>query len=845
MALVQSAKISDIEYRFDGVRKVDESLAAAHLRLKVGETFTQEAADASIRALYRTGFYEFVSIDPELRTRAVTNSDGSVGSEFTVHLNVLLQPRLRVSSVKFEGNTEWDAESFFGNNGLMDESAIRPGDPLDEVLVKRTVEKLIKKYDAYYPFAEITPRIDRDDAKGTASVTFVIKENQVIKIDSITFVGNEHITDTDLRPEIDTSSWAWTFDPEDFPGWRFAKFSFISNYGRFHKEEFRNDLGKLRSFYRNQGFLDVEIPDEAVEQKIVDTSGDKSRLAITIKISEGRRYTVGDVKVEGNTLGGTLPGEKKLTDERIGQVERFKTESILKYLAQRRRDLTRPYPVGDRVHDLIFSGGVRARAADELRTNFDSLEAGDWYSPKAVETALEKLRDYYGEWGYLNTFVTVQRRPNIETGKVDLVFHVTEGTKTYLNSINIRGNNRTRTRVIVRELVMAPGEVFDTVRMKNSERILRNTRFFDDVRLSPEVTNANIPNRRDLRIEVHEAPTGSLSFGVGFSTVEQLVGYAEYSESNFDLFNWRNYFRGGGQKFRLRLSIGTISSAIEQSFEEPWLGGRELALGYNAYLTSDSYASSDYETQRLGVNVYLRRRIFEEVYAKLDYTIEDTRLRQVAWNVPDFIRQDKGSNLISKVGLSLYRDTRNDVNFPTYGNRFSLSQYVAGGPLGGDVNYYQVEARAAQWIPIFETGEQTLQILARVGAMVSYGSKKHIPFYELFHLGGAYTMRGFKYQHIGPFEGDEATGGKTYGFASAEYTIKLFEQLRFAIFYDWGFVNRKGFDFDTSSFNDDVGFGFRILVMGAVMRIDIGVPITSSKDNDDGVRFNFSFGTVF
>jgi outer membrane protein insertion porin family len=767
-----------------------------------------------------------------------------------VRVRVTLVPRLRVEKVKFEGNTNWEAESTF-STGLIDESLIKDGDPLNEVLVARTCEKLRKKYDEDgFPYAEIVPRIERDEEKGSAVITFVIKENFDTKISIVEFSGNKHIRESDLRTEIETSSWAWFVDFDEFPGKRFVKFSPISKLGYYHSEEFRTDLDKLRAFYRNQGFLDVEIPDETVERNVIETDGQNARIAIKIKISEGRRYKIGKLKIEGNVIGSKKPGETdesvKADPDRVQETSAFNTPAILANLAQRRRDITRPYPFGSRLIDTLSPGGAKADDISEVRTNFESLESGDWYSPTAIENALQKIRDYYGQYGYLNTFVTVRRRPNVETGEVDLVFQIREGAKTYLGAINITGNTKTRNRVITRELVMAPGEVFDTVRMKNSEMILRNTRFFETVTLQPEVSNANVPNRRDLRIEVKEGSTGSLQFGAGFSSIEKLFGFAEYSESNFDIFNYRNYFRGGGQKFRLRVQIGTISSSVRQSFEIPWFGERELSVGYEAYLDSNSYASSDYETQRLGFNLYALRRVYENINARLDYTIEEIQLRNIAYNVPPFIRAEEGAKALSKVGLRLYRDTRNDVFFPTYGNRFSLSQYVAGGPFGGDINYYQIDARAAQWIPVFDAAEQTIQILARVGAMVHYGDG-YIPFYERFNLGGAYNMRGFKYNHVGPFDGDEPTGGNTYAFFSAEYTIKLFEQMRFAMFYDWGFLNSRGFDFKTSGFNDDAGFGFRIMVMGALMRIDIAWPITSSKqyDNDDGVRFNFSFGATF
>ncbi|MDR2430497.1 MAG: outer membrane protein assembly factor [Puniceicoccales bacterium] len=731
----------------------------------------------------------------------------------------------------------------------MDESLIKPGDPLDEALVKRTVEKLVQKYDDKYPFAEITPHITRDEPTGTATITFQIKENLRTAINQITFVGNEHIADADLRPVLEnTSTWAWAFDPDDYPGARFAKFSWLTGNGRFHKEGFRNDIEKLREFYRNQGFLDIQIPLETTEQKYTATDTRTGDLDIAIKISEGTRYTVGTITLQGNTLGTpaqTTP-TAQLTPQRHWELTHFSTPAILAALAQRRRDLTRPYPLGNRILDQLFSGGIRARedTTGQIRTNFDSLSTGDWYSPKAIETAAEKIRDHYGQHGYLNTQVRITRNPDTQTGQVHLTIHILEGTKVQLGSINIRGNTRTRGNVIIRELLLAPGEVFDTVRMKNSETALRNTRLFTNVHLAPEITNTNIPHQRDLRIDLTEGSTGQIEFGVGFSTLEELFAFAQYSEGNFDLLNYANYFRGGGQKFRLRLQIGTRTRSIEHDFEEPWAGTRELALGYHAYLTSNSYDSSDYETQRLGLNLYARRRLYENIEATLGYTIEKASLKNIAWNAPPFIRLEEGDRLISKATLTLTRDTRNDAYFPTTGNRFSLFQHIAGGPLGGDVNYYKLELHAAQWIPLFEEGEQTLQLLARLGSMVHYGDG-HIPFYERFRLGGAYTMRGFRYHHIGRFDGGEPTGGNAYAYLSTEYSIRLFEQLRFVLFYDWGFVNNQGFNLNARHYNDDAGFGFRILIMGALVRIDIGFPITTSKDNNDGVQFNFSFGASF
>src|SRR5690606_13463370 len=132
-----------------------------------------------------------------------------------------------------------------------------------------------------------------------------------------------------------------------------------------------------------------------------------------------------------------------------------------------------------------------------------------------------------------------------------------------------------------------------------------------------------IPNRRALRIQVGEGRTGNLTFGAGFSTVESVVLVAELTQSNFDIFNYRNMFQGGGQKFRLRLAIGNQSNQIMLSIEEPWVFQRELAFGFDIFRTESDYLSSDYNELRTGFEVYLRKRLFELVEGRLSYGIEN------------------------------------------------------------------------------------------------------------------------------------------------------------------------------------------------------------------------------
>jgi outer membrane protein insertion porin family len=130
-----------------------------------------------------------------------------------------------------------------------------------------------------------------------------------------------------------------------------------------------------------------------------------------------------------------------------------------------------------------------------------------------------------------------------------------------------------------------------------------------------------------------------------------------------------------------------------------------------------------------------------------------------------------------------------------------------------------------------------------------------VPFFDRFYLGGPESLRGFDYRDVGPIQNREPIGGNSYGFGSLEYSIKVADPLRFAVFYDWGFVNRDDFDFDPRNYNDNWGFGVRLLVLGNPLRLDFGIPITSTVfrdesnqvlfDSDTGNQFNFSFGTRF
>ena len=646
--------VGEVEVIFEGVKTVSVQNIMAHIRLRKGEPFSQNLVDQSIRALYQTGNFEFI----EVRRQQLPDERISVA--------FIVVPKYRISQIIYEGNKGED------DSDLQDEIESQVGLPLDEVRVKRDATALYHYLQKQgYTNAKVSYEIERNEQLGTGVIIFEIDEGDRLEIDNIEFVGNDHVDSGDLTDQMETTEYIWLI-------------SWIMGTGRLQEEVFQDDLEKLRNYYKDLGYLDVEIP----ESEVVLEYPSEGELNVVIHVHEGRRYYVGDINVEGNTL--------------------FPSDELLRVM--------------------------------RVRT-------GEPFSPSQVDKTIETLKDYYGQVGYLDTFVRVERYPNIEGGTIDLKFIVTEGEKFYVESINLQGNTKTKSRVIVRELALAPGDTFDLVRMKSSQARLENTRFFDEVRLSPEATN--IPGRRNLRITVKEGQTGNLTFGAGFSSVESIVGFVELSQSNFDIFNPGSWFQGGGQKFRLRISIGSSSNQILLAFEEPWLWERELAGGFQLYRTESNYLSSYYDEMRMGAEFYLRKRLFELVEGKLFYTVEDIDLKDVSNSAPLVVQNQEGNRSVSKIGFELLRDTRNNLVFPDRGTRLESKTEFAGGPLGGQTDYVRQTFAGAIWIKTFDWANQVISFRGRTGTVIPYDDNT-VPFLDQFFLGGPYSLRGFEYRDVGP-----------------------------------------------------------------------------------------------
>ncbi|MDR2737652.1 MAG: outer membrane protein assembly factor BamA, partial [Puniceicoccales bacterium] len=246
-------------------------------------------------------------------------------------------------------------------------------------------------------------------------------------------------------------------------------FSFLKKSGIYRPDEFSADIEILKATFRDYGYLDVEIN----EDDVTYVSRGKA-LDISIPVNPGEKYYIGEVSISGNKI----------------------------------------YEVGDL--DKVLS-----------------VQPGDTFSPTQISTSCENIMDFYGRHGYLNTSVQVAKKPDLGTGKINLEFAIDESDKCFVGEIEVRGNSKTKSKVILREMTLAPGDPFDTVRMKDSRTRLMNTGFFSFVDISPIDTKN--PLRKNIRVDVKEANTGKVGFGGRIGTGGEVVGFVEFSQSNFDL----------------------------------------------------------------------------------------------------------------------------------------------------------------------------------------------------------------------------------------------------------------------------------------------------------------------
>ena len=468
------------------------------------------------------------------------------------------------------------------------------------------------------------------------------------------------------------------------------------------------------------------------------------------------------------------------------------------------------------------------------------VKEGSVYSPKAIREDAKTIADAYGSGGYVDLVVSPQGVPS-GPGRIDVNYTIEEGTRSFVQRINIIGNIRTKDKVIRREVLIAPGDVYSTTRVETSKKRLDNLGYFARVETYPEDTG--VPGRKDLTVQVEEKRTGSLNFGAGFSTVDDIVGFVELTQGNFDLWNWPN-FTGGGQKFRAKLQIGTRRRDVLISLTEPYFLDRQLSVGGQLFFSEANFLSSVYDQRNYGFSVNARRGIGRFLAASIEYRLENIEIFNVSPHVSRQIRLEAGTRSKSVITTSLIFDTRDNPFLTHKGQRIVLTPYVSGGFLGGNTQIFGFDLEASQYFHL--PYDLILLFNGEIASVQTWGGDfDRVPIFDRLFLGGANNLRGFNYRDVGPKDvNGEPLGGKSLARATIELTFPIIEKVRAAVFYDVGFVEPRAFNAGGRAASD-VGIGLRLDLPVGPIRIDYGLPIETGGNNSKTGKFNFNVGYQF
>jgi len=630
------------------------------------------------------------------------------------------------------------------------------------------------------------------------------------------------------------------------------------------EEDLEKGREKIIETYQAHGFNDVEV---TFRVEAIDAIRGTSRAVYTV--NEGIKGSVSTVRFEGNTHFSDRVLRKQMKTrqktlfsfvDKSGRLDETQLQDDLQkvrefyqnhgYIDVAVRDVTKQrtssgalqiviaIDEGPQYHvgKLTFVG-YKVTTEQKLRAVV-KMKEGSVYSAKAIKDDAKALADAYGSGGYVDLTI-VPETSQAHDRLIDITYKIDEGQRSYVERISISGNTRTKDKVIRREVLIAPGDIFNTVRVETSKKRLENLGYFSKVDTFP--VDTEVEGRKYLDIQVEEKRTGSLNFGAGFSTVDSLIGFIELTQGNFDITNWPS-LTGGGQKFRIRLQGGTERKDVELALTEPWFMDRPISVGLTTYYHEANYLSSIYDQRNYGFSLDVRKGIRPFLYGSLSYRLESIDTFNVSLTASPELVAETGPSTKSVFSANLTWDRRDNPFLTRSGERITYTWWVAGP--GGTEQIYGFDVEASKyWRLPWDT---ILLINAEVAGVDAWGDQtKLVKIYDRLFLGGSNNLRGFDFRDVGPKDPNgEPLGGQSMARATIEWTFPIVEKARGALFYDTGFVNTNPWDYNFNNVASDIGFGLRLDLPIGPLRVDYGIPLQQAGNHGSG-KFNFNVGYQF
>ena len=739
--------------------------------------------------------------------------------------NLDIGPRkklFRIDAIQIRGIKKVEKEA------ILEKISSQVGMIADNYLIKRDIEKIYSM--KFFEYVEVSTR----KRKGKNILQFTLKEKPIIS--KIVFEGNDEVDDDDLVAVVKTREFSildintiksdvqaliklyeekgfylanvnyslkktgqesrdLVFKVKEFDKVLVKKITYLGNKafsdgqlkdimetreeslfsgmsgaGNFKEFNFQTDIERLKFFYKTKGYLQITVGTPEIT-----VSEDKKWVFINVKVEEGPLFTINDIRFQGEVL--------------------FPEKELLSKI---------------------------------------SLKKEDHYSEELLRKDIQLLTELYQDKGY--AFANVLRTLQIVPGKnkVNIEFSFEKGKIAYFGQISVKGNSKTRDKVLRRELKIREGAKFSGSDLRRSKENVNRLGFFEP---GSVVFNTISPKGKDdvldVEISVKERNTGQISLGAGYSTATG--GFFQGSIA-------QNNFRGLGQTLNFTLSLSDTSQTYNLGFTEPYLWDTKWTAGGDIFSTNNS-TSESFSYKRKGFDIRVGYPIFDYTRLFVTYKLEDTQIKALE---DPTIDEATENGIASSIKTTVVRDTRNNKFEPSKGYFLSVSTEFAG--LGFDKKWFKNEADLRYFERVY--GDLVFRSHFFLGKMERVDGQA-IPRSEKYTLGGARNLRGYNIEDIGPKTSAIDSNGllrtfnagslfSTYAQLELEHPLAREAGLKWVVFFDAGDAN----DPDNLKIRSDYGFGFRWFSPIGVLRFEFGYPINPEGDQS-GSQFHFDIGQLF
>ncbi len=699
---------------------------------------------------------------------------------------------LRVLSVRVEGAIRSGADS------VLRAMETREGKEFDPDRLREDVKAIWKL--GY--FSDV--KVDAEQSPGGVRLTVLVAEKPLVS--RVAIEGNREVDSADLKEAL-----------------------LIRERSLFQEEKVKESVRKLLEVFRNKGFYDATVSSLVEEQP-------DGTLRILFRVAEGEKLSVETIRIEGNqyfdekAIRKSMETDEKgfwsfLTDSGVfkkDQLENdvrriealYQNEGFLdsKVLDPEIRRGTEGLEVTIRVIEgkQYRIGEVRFRGEtgmteEELRRKA-RLAPGALASRERLMADVLSLTTALNDRGYAQAIVTPQVDKRRDYPLADVTYRLDQGEKFRFGKVEVTGNTKTYDRVVRRYLEVSDGMTYTATGLRESKEGLMRSSFFKDVKITTAPSKQK--GEMDVRVEVVEGPTGTLSGGLGFSSIDKLFGVVQVNEMNFFGYGW---------KTSLNAQFGTSRRVFSLDFRDPSFLDTDLSLQLSAYNTETEY--TDFDRKSKGGKIGVGYPLSKFVSNSLAFRIDSTTVNQGDDDVQSEFLKDqlsKGRQRTQSLTYTISRTTTDRYLDPSRGSILSGTVEYAGGPLGGDTDFVKYFLSAKAYRPV--GGFAVLSGNLLWGHAVST-TDDPVPLSERFFLGGPYSIRGFESRTISPVDPNtgEEIGGNKELVANLELVVPLFNEIGFkgVLFVDAGNSWSQGeWPWDMKPWNGSpmkygAGFGIR------------------------------------